>query len=101
MNVRRIGGTIEDAKARNAALPPRFSKIVNDTIDHAYHDLIHSLETHFDRNLDAAGLSICNSRRHACMQMVEEVVQITRRKKIFEVAREFPILIQSDKASRQ
>jgi hypothetical protein len=35
------------------------------------------------------------------MQMVEEIVQITRRQKIFEIAREFPVLIQSDDASRR
>jgi hypothetical protein len=38
--------------------------------------------------------------RHVCMQMLEEIVQITRRQRIFEVAREFPVLIQSDDASR-
>jgi hypothetical protein len=35
------------------------------------------------------------------MQMVEEIVQITRRQMIFEIAREFPMLIQSDDASRR
>jgi hypothetical protein len=101
MNLRRIGGTIEDAKTRIAALPASLSKVVKETIDSAYHDVVHPLESHFDRILHAAGIPICNQRRHACMQMVEEVVQITRRKKIFEVARRFPILIQSDKASRE
>jgi hypothetical protein len=101
MNLRRIGGTIEDARRRIAALPPPLSQVVNDTTNDAYYDVVHSLESHFDRHLDAAGMPICNRKRHACMQMVEEVVQISRRQKIFEVARDFPILIQSDKASRE
>jgi hypothetical protein len=100
MNLRRIGGTIEDAKERIAALEPVLSRVVEATIDRAYPDVIEPLEAHFERALDVAGMQIANATRHACMQMVEEVVQIKRRQKIFEVAREFPILIQSDEASR-
>ena len=101
MNLRRIGGTIEDAKARIAALEPTLSQVVEATIDRAYPDVIEPLEAHFERALEAAGIEISNATRHACMQMVEEVVQISRRQKIFEIAREFPILIQSDEASRR
>jgi hypothetical protein len=100
MNLRRVGGTIEENRAKIAALEPPLSAAVEAAIDSAYLDLFRPLETHFERALDAAGLEISNATRHACMQMVEEVVQITRRQKIFETAREFPILIQSDEASR-
>jgi hypothetical protein len=119
MNLRRIGGTIEDVRARMATLEPRLSQVVEMAIDGALLDLIQPLETHFERALEAfggPGLLNCsvvatapsspalpspNAVRHACMQMLEEIVQITRRQKIFEIAREFPLLIQSDDASRR
>jgi hypothetical protein len=62
-------------------------------------DVIEPLEVHFETALGRAGLVISDQERHACMQMVEEIVQIRRRQKIFAVAREFPLLIQSDAAS--
>jgi len=101
MNLRRIGGTIEDTREKIVALGPPLSKVVEATIDRAYLDVVQPLQTHFERALDAVGVEIPNATRHACMQMVEEVVQITRRQKIFEIAREFPVLIQSDEASRR
>ena len=100
MNLRRIGGTIEDSKAKIAALGPPLSQVIEAAIDEAYLDVLQPLEIHLERALDSAGVEIPNATRHTCMQMLEEVVQIMRREKIFEIAREFPILIQSDEASR-
>ena len=100
MNLRRPGGTIEEIRKKIAALGPPLSHAVEETIERGYLDLLQHLETHFAQALRARELEIPNATRHACMQMAEEVVQITRRQKIFEIAREFPLLIQSDKASR-
>jgi hypothetical protein len=116
MNLRRIGGTIEDARARMAALGTPLTQVVEMAADRALPDVIQPLETHFERALDAFGGAdllnvplpetmastppVLNAMRHICMQMLEEIVQITRRQKIFEIAREFPVLIQSDEASR-
>jgi hypothetical protein len=117
MNLRRIGGTIEDARARMAALGPALAQAVEIAADRALPDVIQPLETHFERALDlfggpdllnapvpealSSGLPpVANAMRHVCMQILEEIVQITRRQRIFEVAREFPVLIQSDDASR-
>ncbi len=100
MNLRRAGGTIEEIRARIAALGPPLSHAVEATIERGYLDVVRPLEAHLERALDARGVAISNAQRHACMQMAEEVVQINRRQKIFEIAREFPILIQSDEASR-
>jgi hypothetical protein len=101
MNLKRLGRTMDDAKKSIAALEPALSRAVETTIERAFPDVIAPLEAHLERALDAAGLQISNATRHACMQMVEEVVQITRRQQIFHVAREFPVLIQSDEASRE
>jgi hypothetical protein len=100
MNLTRIGGTIDDAWNRVRRLEPRLRQAVEATIEVAYPDAIQPLEVHFEAALTGAGLDIGDMDRHACMQMVEEIVQIRRRQKIFEVAREFPILIQSDAPSR-
>src|SRR5262249_42126789 len=100
MNLRRIGGTIEDARARVAALPSPLARVVETAIEAALPDPMRPLVAHFNEALAAAGLDIPNPLRHACMQMIEEIVQITRRQRIFDVLREFPMLIQSDEASR-
>jgi hypothetical protein len=100
MNLRRIGGTLEDAKVRVAALGSPLREVVKQAVERAYLDVVEPLEFHFEEALAAAGLSIPDAMRHACVQMIEEIVQISRRQRIFEVAREFPILIQSDEASR-
>jgi hypothetical protein len=118
MNLRRIGGTIEDARARMAALGTPLAQAMEMAADRALPDLIQPLETHFERALDAFGgpdllnaapmpaapapgvAPVPNAVRHICMQMLEEVIQITRRQRIFEIARDFPVLIQSDDASR-
>lgn len=100
VNLRRLGGTLADAKERASALGAPLSDVVKDAVERAYLDLIEPLEFHLEQALKAAALSIPDATRHACMQMLEEIVQTTRRQKILEVAREFPVLIQSDKASR-
>ena len=101
LNLRRPGGTIEEIREKIAALGPPLSQAVEATIERGYLDVVRPLEAHLEQALDAGGVEISNATRHACMQMAEEVVQITRRQRIFEVAREFPILIQSDSASRR
>lgn len=100
MNLRRLGGTLDHARERVAALGEPLGTIVREAVEAAYADTVQPLEFHFDRALAAAGLNVPNPTRHAAMQALEEIVQIRRRQKIFSVAREFPILIQSDAASR-
>ena len=100
INLARIGGTIDDARQRIRSLEPPLRRVVERTIESSYLDLIEPLEVHFERALASNKLVIANTLRHACMQMIEEIVQIRRRQYIFEVAREFPLLIQSDAASR-
>jgi hypothetical protein len=100
INLARIGGTIDDAGKRVRSLDPPLRRVVEQTIESCYLDLIEPLEIHFERALVGSELAIPDTLRHTCMQMIEEIVQIRRRQKIFEIAREFPLLIQSDLASR-
>src|SRR4051794_19958765 len=48
MNLRRIGGTIEDARARIAALESPLAQAVEMAAAHALPDVIQPLETHFE-----------------------------------------------------
>ena len=100
INLARIGGTIDDAWKRARSLDPPLRRVVEQTIESCYLDLIEPLEIHFERALASRELAIAGTLRHSCMQMIEEIVQIKRRQDIFKVAREFPLLIQSDPASR-
>ena len=100
MNLRRIGGTLAENQARVTALGSPLSVLVSNAIDRAYPDLIRPVESHLEEALTEAGLSIPDATRHRCVQLIEEIVQIRRRQKIFSIAREFPVLIQSDEASR-
>jgi hypothetical protein len=100
INLARIGGTIDDASLRVRSLERPLRRAVEQTIEGCYLDMIEPLEAHFERALASSDLAIADRLRHNCMQMIEEIVQIKRRQKIFKVAREFPLLIQSDAASR-
>jgi hypothetical protein len=100
INLARIGGTIDDAWKRVRSLEPPLRRTVERTIENGYLDMIEPLEIHLERTLASSELTIADARRHTCMQMIEEIVQIRRRQRIFEIAREFPLLIQSDPASR-
>ena len=99
-NLVRIGGTIDDAWTRVRGLKSSLRRVVEQTIEGSYLDIIEPLEVHFERALASSELTIADTLRHSCMQMIEEIVQIKRRQEIFKVAREFPLLIQSDSASR-
>jgi hypothetical protein len=96
LNLRRIGGTFEDAMDRRDTLEPMLVKAVNDAIESAYPDLDCPIEMHLVAALEQGGTALANDRFHYCLQIVEEVVQIRRRKWIFGIARDFPVLIQSD-----
>jgi hypothetical protein len=100
INLARIGGTIDNAWKRVRSLDPPLRRAIEQAIESGYLDMIEPLEVHFDHALASSELAIADTLRHSCMQMIEEIVQIKRRQKIFEVAREFPLLIQSDSASR-
>jgi hypothetical protein len=100
INMRRLGGTIEDAWSRVEALEPPLASAIREAVEQAYHDMIRPIEFHLGRALEDRSLLISGAVRHHCMQALEEVVQIMRRRHILTVARDFPVLIQSDEASR-
>ena len=99
LNLRRIGGTLEDALARRDRLAPNLVKAVDGAIESAYPDLDLPIEVHLVAALADAGTSLANDDFNFCLQIIEEVVQIRRRQWIFKIARHFPVLIQSDETA--
>src|SRR5262249_3073785 len=57
------------------------------------------LETHFIAALGAAGMDVPDDRFNFCLQIVEEAIQIRRRQWIFAIARQYPVLIQTDETA--
>lgn len=98
LNLTRIGGTIEDAEQAIAALPAPLGDAVTVAIEQAQNDLIHPIERHFYDGNPPHALLKSPDLLHRCIQIIEETVQIRRRLAVFSVARNYPVLIQSDAA---
>ncbi len=98
LNLRRIGGTIEDAERHLAALPRRLRNAVTGAVERAQNDLVHPIEAHFFDNDPPRSVLWSARVFHQCIRLIEDIVQIRRRIAMFAVAREFPVLIRSDAA---
>jgi hypothetical protein len=96
INLRRISGSFEDVMLRRQALDRRLARAVDIACEQAYYDLDDPLECHLENALADASLDLDNHLFNDAFQIVEDVVQTQRRRRIFEIARSFPVLIQSD-----
>ena len=96
INLRRIGGTKEDAERRLEALPAHLAAAVMRAVELAQYDLEQPIENHFFNNAPPRALLEAPNMLHHCIQIIEEIVQTRRRFTVFAVAREFPVSIQSD-----
>jgi hypothetical protein len=96
LNLRRIGGTLEDARDRLRTLEPGLSEAVAEAIEHARFDLACPLEAHLAAALARRRRDLTDREFNFCFLIVDEVAQISRRMKIFEAASRFPVLIRSD-----
>jgi hypothetical protein len=99
INLGRVGGSLEDAMLRRQALDRALAQAVDIACEQAYYDLDGPLERHLENALADAGLALDNCLFNDAFQIVEDVVQIRRRQRIFEIARAFPVLIQSDESA--
>jgi len=96
INLRRIGGTLDDALRRRNTLEPKLAQAVDQAIESAYPDLDLPIETHLLDALAQTGIVLAGNTFHFCIQIIEEVTQIKRRQWILRTARDYPVLIQSD-----
>ena len=100
MNLRRIGGSFEDAMLRRQALDKKLARAVDVACEQAYYDLDGPLERHLENALADASLALDNCLFNDAFQIVEDVVQTRRRQRIFEIARAFPVSISIRQVGR-
>jgi hypothetical protein len=98
-HLQRISGSFEDAMLRRQKLDRKLAQAVDIACEQTYYDLDDPLERHLQDALTDADLILDNSLFNDAFQIVEDVVQIRRRQRIFEIARAFSVLIQSDKSA--
>jgi hypothetical protein len=84
---------------RRRALDTTLARALDIACEQAYYDLDGPLECHLENALADASLALDNCLFNDAFQIVEDIVQIRRRQRIFEIAREFPVLIQSDESA--
>lgn len=99
LNLRRVGGGIAEVSQRLDSLPIHIRKVIRDTIESAYPDLLNPIESH-PLSVDLWNSLGDQALFHHCIQIIEETVQHRRRRRIFEVAQDFPVLLQSDIVSQ-
>jgi hypothetical protein len=100
LNLARVGGPIAQLQNCLGALEPRHYGALVEAFMLARHDLIQPIEVHLASVLSALSISLSTLEFHRYVQMVEEKVQTFRRLHIFQVARNYPVLIQSDSTAR-
>jgi hypothetical protein len=96
LGFKRLGRTKDDTLAEIEALEEPVSKMVKYAIISASFDLELPLETHLLKNASERNVFLTNEKFNLCMRLLEEAVQAKRRMMIFETARSFPVLVQSD-----
>jgi hypothetical protein len=96
LNLRRQGGTSDDLEARIGGLEPRLADAVREAIEQARFDLDGPLVLHLERALASRQLELPDKMMHVCAGLVEDTTQVWRRRRIFEIAARFPVLIQTD-----
>lgn len=91
--------SIEQSEAALAALDPTLAAAVREAVDRARHDLTGSLHPHVTRAVAVSHGAVAPETLNLLCQLVEESVQTWRRLKIFAVAKDFPVLTQSDQSA--
>ena len=96
LNLRRLGGTTDELETKLRELEPRLADAVREAIERARFDLDNPLVLHLEGSLARRRIELPNKVMHVCAGIVEDMTHIWRRRRIFEVAARFPVLIQTD-----
>ena len=99
ISLKRAERVIADTEATIAAFDGELANAVREAHASAKFDLMQPLQVHLIAALDRLRRAIPARTFNTCYQVLEELVQASRRLKIFEVARNFPVLIQSDETA--
>jgi hypothetical protein len=101
LSLTRIGGTLAAARARLRGLRPDLAEAVEEAIDDARLDLGGPLERHLAGAVARRAITLPDAEFNSCFQIVDDMTQIWRRQRIFDVASRFPVLIQTDTAPQE
>jgi hypothetical protein len=96
LSLNRVVGTIEETQSAIGALDGFLAAAVREAALAARFDLTQPLEIHLVGALGERALTIDRRTFNRCFMLIEECIQAFRRLKIFDVARQYPVLIQSD-----
>lgn len=96
LNLRRLGGTADEMETRIRDLEAPLADAVREAIELARFDLENPLVLHLESALARRQIALSNKTMHVCTSLVEDMTHIWRRRRIFEVAARFPVLIQTD-----
>jgi hypothetical protein len=95
LSLHRVRGMAENEAAMNA-LEPRLLDAAREAIARARFDLVEPLDSHVDAALAERNRVVSPAEFNAICHVVEHSVQTARRLKIFSIARQYRVLVQSD-----
>ena len=96
INLRRLGDGKRPRLEELRQSDPALHDAVSAAIEAARGDLLNPIEDHFLAALEAQGLAPPLTVFNSCVQVVDELTQEWRRRYVFEVARAYPVLIDTD-----
>jgi hypothetical protein len=99
LNLARIMGPIDRVQSQIDALEAKHRAAVLDAFMLARYDLVSPIEVHVASVLNALSICISIGEFHRYVHIVEEKVQAFRRLYVFEVAKNYPVMIQSDNSA--
>jgi hypothetical protein len=99
LSLHRVRSMVENDQAMSA-LPVRLADVARQAITRAQFDLIQPLHQHLVAALAAHNMKVPAPTFNGLCHIIEQSVQTTRRLKIFNAAREFRVLVQSDDSAK-
>ena len=100
LNLSRLGKPIEKIQDEIDGLERKLRDAVMEASSLAQEDLILPIEIHACAVLANLGILLRPRELHGFVQMVEDKVQAFRRLYVLKIARDYPVLIQSDDTAR-
>ena len=98
LNLHRVR-SMEENNRLLASLDAPLINVVLEAVGSARNDLDNPIETHVTAALAISSQIVSPDRFNSLCQIVEHSVQSIRRCKIFSIAKNFPVLIQSDESA--
>jgi len=99
LSLQRVRGMAQNEEALKALDPP-LNEVAREAIGSARFDLTGPLHPHLVAALAAHHIEVAPAIFNAVCHIIEQSVQTWRRLRIFSIARDFPVLVQSDDSAK-